>query len=168
MTYWWSVSAATLSTFRTAAGPFPFAVVDLNGAYVLMGQAWVETMGTATKGRQTVARNIVLSVKAEAAFDSKANPGSAGFSAIASAFSEIGEDEFGWLAGTTLSHVTVVTPGKKNLSLRDMDAVAEHFDGRWAGMYELMFQVWSLEKMLPFEMSPETWTDGSGTGRTAT
>ncbi len=54
---------------RTAAGPFPFAVVDLNGAYVLMGQAWIETMGTATKGRQTVARNIVLSVKAEAAFE---------------------------------------------------------------------------------------------------
>nr|DAW36112.1 MAG TPA: tail assembly chaperone protein [Caudoviricetes sp.] len=103
-----------------------------------------------------------------AAFDSKANPGSAGFSAIASAFSEIGEDEFRWLAGTTLSHVTVVTPGKKNLSLRDMDAVAEHFDGRWAGMYELMFQVWSLEKMLPFEMSPETGTDGNGTGRTDT
>lgn len=64
-----AIEALRVSDNRTAAGPFPFAVMDLNGAYVLMGQAWVETMGTATKGRQTVARNIVLSVKAEAAFE---------------------------------------------------------------------------------------------------
>lgn len=64
-----AIEGLRVSDERTAAGPFPFAVVDLNGAYVLMGQAWIETMGTATKGRQTVARNIVLSVKAEAAFE---------------------------------------------------------------------------------------------------
>ena len=64
-----AIEGIRVSDERTAAGPFPFAVVDLNGAYVLMGQAWIETMGTATKGRQTVARNIVLSVKAEAAFE---------------------------------------------------------------------------------------------------
>lgn len=54
---------------RTGVGPYPFAITDLNGAYVLMGVAWVQSMGDAVKGRQSQPRNIVLQVKAEAAFE---------------------------------------------------------------------------------------------------
>lgn len=54
---------------KTGVGPYPFAVVDLNGAYVLMGVAWIQSMGDAVKGRQAQPRNIVLQVKAEAAFE---------------------------------------------------------------------------------------------------
>lgn len=54
---------------RTSVGPYPFAITDLNGAYVLMGVAWVQSMGDAVKGRQAQPRNIVLQVKAEAAFE---------------------------------------------------------------------------------------------------
>lgn len=54
---------------RTGVGPYPFAITDLNGAYVLMGVAWVQSMGDAVKGRQAQPRNIVLQVKAEAAFE---------------------------------------------------------------------------------------------------
>lgn len=64
-----AIEALRVADEKTGAGPFPFAVLDLNGAYVLMGQAWVESMGTATKGRQATARNVVLRVKAEAAFE---------------------------------------------------------------------------------------------------
>lgn len=54
---------------RTGVGPYPFAITDLNGAYVLMGVAWVQSMGDAVKGRQAQPRNIVLQVKAEASFE---------------------------------------------------------------------------------------------------
>ena len=54
---------------RTGVGPFPFAITDLNGAYVLMGVAWIQSMGDAVKGRQAQPRNIVLQVKAEASFE---------------------------------------------------------------------------------------------------
>ena len=54
---------------RTGVGPYPFAITDLNGAYVLMGVAWVQSMGDSVKGRQAQPRNIVLQVKAEAAFE---------------------------------------------------------------------------------------------------
>lgn len=54
---------------RTDVGPYPFAITDLNGAYVLMGVAWVQSMGDAVKGRQAQPRNIVIQVKAEAAFE---------------------------------------------------------------------------------------------------
>lgn len=54
---------------RTGVGPYPFAITDLNGSYVLMGVAWVQSMGDAVKGRQAQPRNIVLQVKAEAAFE---------------------------------------------------------------------------------------------------
>lgn len=54
---------------RTGVGPYPFAITDLNGAYVLMGVAWLQSMGDAVKGRQAQPRNIVLQVKAEASFE---------------------------------------------------------------------------------------------------
>lgn len=54
---------------RTGVGPYPFAITDLNGEYVLMGVAWVQSMGDAVKGRQAQPRNIVLQVKAEASFE---------------------------------------------------------------------------------------------------
>ena len=70
----YTVTLPTIETARIAdekggAGPYPFAVTDLNGSYVLMGVAWVQTMGDAIKGRQGQPRNIVLQVKAEAAFE---------------------------------------------------------------------------------------------------
>lgn len=54
---------------RTGAGPFPFVITDLNGSYVLMGLAWIQSMGDVVKGRQAQPRNIVLQVKAEASFE---------------------------------------------------------------------------------------------------
>lgn len=54
---------------QTGAGPFPFAITDLNGAYVLLGSAWIHSMGDATKGRSAAARTVTLRVKAEAAFE---------------------------------------------------------------------------------------------------
>lgn len=64
-----AIETARVADEKTGVGPFPFAIVDLNGAYVLMGVAWIQSMGDAVKGRQAQARNIVLQVKAEAAFE---------------------------------------------------------------------------------------------------
>lgn len=64
-----AIETSRVADEKTGAGPFPFAIVDLNGAYVLMGVAWIQSMGDAVKGRQAQPRNIVLQVKAEAAFE---------------------------------------------------------------------------------------------------
>jgi hypothetical protein len=64
-----AIETARIADEKGGAGPYPFAVTDLNGYYVLMGVAWVKTMGDAIKGRQGQPRNIVLQVKAEAAFE---------------------------------------------------------------------------------------------------
>jgi hypothetical protein len=64
-----AIETARVADEKTGVGPFPFAIVDLNGAYVLMGVAWIQSMGDAVKGRQAQPRNIVLQVKAEAAFE---------------------------------------------------------------------------------------------------
>ena len=64
-----AIETARVADEKTGVGPFPFAIVDLNGAYVLMGVAWIQSMGDAVKGRQAQPRNIVLKVKAEAAFE---------------------------------------------------------------------------------------------------
>jgi len=64
-----AIETARVADEKTGVGPFPFAIVDLNGAYVLMGVAWIQSMGDAVKGRQAQPRNIVLNVKAEAAFE---------------------------------------------------------------------------------------------------
>lgn len=54
---------------KEGVGPYPFALVDLNGVYSIMGQAWVKSMGSATKGRATAPRTITLDVYAETAFE---------------------------------------------------------------------------------------------------
>lgn len=64
-----AIETSRVADEKTGVGPFPFAIVDLNGAYVLMGVAWIQSMGDAVKGRQAQPRNIVLQVKAEAAFE---------------------------------------------------------------------------------------------------
>lgn len=64
-----AIEALRIADAQTGAGPFPFSVTDLNGAYVLMGAAWVQSMGDATKGRAAAARTVTLKVKAEAAFE---------------------------------------------------------------------------------------------------
>jgi len=64
-----AIETARVADEKTGVGPFPFAIEDLNGAYVLMGVAWIQSMGDAVKGRQAQPRNIVLQVKAEAAFE---------------------------------------------------------------------------------------------------
>lgn len=64
-----AIETARIADEKGGAGPYPFAVTDLNGSYVLMGLAWVETMGDAIKGRQGQPRNIVLKVRAEASFE---------------------------------------------------------------------------------------------------
>lgn len=64
-----AIETSRIADEKGGVGPFPFAIVDLNGAYVLMGLAWIQSMGDAVKGRQAQPRNIVLQVKAEAAFE---------------------------------------------------------------------------------------------------
>lgn len=64
-----AIEALRIADEKTGAGPYPFAIVDLNGAYQLLGLAWVESMGDAVKGRQAQPRTITLRVKTEAAFE---------------------------------------------------------------------------------------------------
>lgn len=64
-----AIEALRTSDDLTNAGPFPFAITDLNGSYVILGSAWIQSMGSATKGREAQARNVVLAVKAEMAFE---------------------------------------------------------------------------------------------------
>lgn len=64
-----AIEALRIADEKANAGPYPFAVVDLNGRYVLLGVAWVQSMGDAVKGRQAGSRNVVLQVRAEAAFE---------------------------------------------------------------------------------------------------
>ena len=64
-----AIETARVADEKTGVGPFPFAIVDLNGAYVLMGVAWIQSMGDATKGRATTARTITLDVYADFAFE---------------------------------------------------------------------------------------------------
>ena len=64
-----AIEALRVADEKGGVGPYPLAITDRNGAYVLMGVAWVQTMGDAVKGRQAQPRNIVLQVKAEASFE---------------------------------------------------------------------------------------------------
>lgn len=61
-----ALDALAAADTQTGAGPYAFALTDLNGVYSLFGVAWIHSMGTATKGRATVARTVTLKVKAEA------------------------------------------------------------------------------------------------------
>lgn len=63
------LEALRVADETTKAGPYLFACVDLNGAYVLMGQCWIHSMGEATKGREGTTRTVTLRVIAEAAFE---------------------------------------------------------------------------------------------------
>ena len=92
--------------------------------------------------------------------------GAASFSAIAGAFANTDEDDFKWLIETTLKNVTVTTAGKKNESLSDMDKIAKHFEFKLGKMYDLLFDVWDREKMLPFELVPLPEQNGNGTTET--
>ena len=64
-----AIEALRVADEKGSIGPYPFAITDLNGSYMLMGIAWVQSMGDAVKGRQAQPRNIVLQVKAEASFE---------------------------------------------------------------------------------------------------
>ena len=76
------------------------------------------------------------------------------FAALSGAFSEMGDSEYRWIVENTLNRVTVVTPGKKNYSLADMDVIAEHFSGKMNQLYEVMVRVWKEEKLSPFATAP--------------
>lgn len=96
----------------------------------------------------------------------EADPGSPAFSAAF--FAALGEaleaytpSEYRWLVETTLSRVTVTTPGKKNFSLSTADAAAEHFAGRYAELYNVLFKVWELDRLSPFGTARETAEAGS-------
>ena len=82
------------------------------------------------------------------------NENQRGFSALSRTFNSYDKDEFKELVEMTLKNVTVVTPGKKNFALSDVDTISNHFTGRWGKMYDLMFEVWNIEKMLPFDLAP--------------
>ena len=82
------------------------------------------------------------------------------FAVLADTLAELGDSEYKWIVGTTLKNVTVVTDGKKNVSLSDMDKVAEHFSGKFNDLYAVLIQVWKEEKLSPFATAPKTETSG--------
>lgn len=61
-----ALDALAAADTQTGAGPYAFALTDLNGVYSIFGTAWIHSMGDATKGRATAARTVTLKVKAEA------------------------------------------------------------------------------------------------------
>lgn len=87
------------------------------------------------------------------------------FVAMSGVFSDMGREDFRWLVETTLKNVTVVTQGKKNVTLSDMDAVTAHFEGRFNEIYVLLVKVWKEEKLSPFANAPKV-TDGGSTVQT--
>ena len=84
------------------------------------------------------------------------------FVALGSALSEYSPSEYRDIVESTLSRVTVTTTGKKNVSLSTSDAVAEHFAGRYADLYNLLFKVWELNRFSPFAQ-PRTEPGTAGT-----
>lgn len=87
------------------------------------------------------------------------------FAAMSGVFADMGRDDFRWIVETTLKNVTVVTPGKKNVTLSDFDIVTNHFEGRFNEIYELLVKVWKEERLSPFAKAPKE-ADGSPTGQT--
>lgn len=84
------------------------------------------------------------------------------FSALGRTLEGYTQREYRDLIESTLSRVTVTTPGKKNVSLATADAVAEHFAGRYAGLYNVLFKVWELNRFSPFGMArTESTTAGT-------
>lgn len=82
------------------------------------------------------------------------------FAVLADTLAELGDSEYKWIVETTLKNVTVVTAGKKNKALSDMDAVAEHFSGKFNDLYSVLIQVWKEEKLSPFVGAPMTEQSG--------
>lgn len=80
------------------------------------------------------------------------------FAVLADTLSELGDSEYRWIVGTTLKNVTVVTTGKKNTTLKDMDVISEHFSGKFNDLYAVLIQVWKEEKLSPFAVAPKTET----------
>lgn len=84
--------------------------------------------------------------------------GSAGqaadLAAFSGAFETYSSAEYADLLVSTLNRVTVVTIGKKNQALSDMDRIAEQFQGRFDEMLTLVFMVWGEEKLIPFKIAP--------------
>jgi hypothetical protein len=87
------------------------------------------------------------------------------FVAMSGVFADMGREDFRWIVETTLKNVTVVTQGKKNVTLSDMDAVTAHFEGRFNEIYVLLVKVWKEEKLSPFANAPKV-TDGGSTVQT--
>lgn len=73
------------------------------------------------------------------------------FQALTEKMGSLPEADLKWILETTLNQTTVTTAGKKNVTLKDSDAIAAHFEGRsFADLYGLLFKVWELEKLGPF------------------
>lgn len=81
------------------------------------------------------------------------------FFALSDALESFSDSEYRWLVETTLSRVTVVTPGKKSFSLNNEKIIAEHFAGQMQNLYAVLFEVWKGEKLSPFATAP---SDPSG------
>jgi hypothetical protein len=82
------------------------------------------------------------------------------FAVLADTLSGLGDSEYRWIVGTTLKNVTVVTGGKKNLALSDMDAISAHFAGKYNDLYSVLVQVWKEEKLSPFAVAQKTEKSG--------
>lgn len=76
------------------------------------------------------------------------------FVSLAAALDALSASDYRWLVETTLSRVTVVTEGKKHVSLSDMDAVSAHFAGQMQNLYAVVFEVWRRLKLSPFAEAP--------------
>lgn len=77
------------------------------------------------------------------------------FAAMSGVFSDMGREDFRWIVETTLKNVTVVTPGKKNVTLSDFEIVTSHFEGRFNEIYALLVKVWKEERLSPFAKAPK-------------
>lgn len=76
------------------------------------------------------------------------------FVALASALESLSAADYRWLVETTLSRVTVVTDGKKHVSLGDAEIAAAHFYGQMQNLYAVLFEVWRRERLSPFAQAP--------------
>lgn len=63
------LEALRIADEETKAGPYLFSFVDLNGPFSILGQCWIHSMGTVTRGRAATARTVTLRVKGEAVFE---------------------------------------------------------------------------------------------------
>ena len=57
------IEALEIADSSTGAGPYPFAILAVNGAFDCVGQAWIKENKSVTIGKAPSARSISLSVK---------------------------------------------------------------------------------------------------------